>query len=369
MEMAVGFKSAWRRGLAQGFAAWVLAGGWLSGQTPPVSPRPGGYREEARVERIVLDAHVTDSRGEPIAGLEPRDFRLVVDGRPVPLETVEWLPAGEREVPPDAAGADAPAGGWDESPAGRRAETAPGRLLILLFQTDYTISRLVGLVRMGLQASRFLDTLLPTDRVAVLSFDSHLKLRQDFTADRTRILAGIHDSLRTGPAPALAAEPGPSLARHFDYAGALRAVTPERALALIAGAAEPILGGKSLLFFGWGLGTIGGMAGPNPRDQIDYADALPALARARITIFSLDVTDADYHSLEGSLANIADLTGGAYAKTHIFPGLAMERVRRAISGRYVFVFRRPEGPRGFHQTRIALVGRKGTVFARRYYED
>ena len=75
---------------------------------------------------------------------------------------------------------------------------------------------------------------------------------------------------------------------------------------------------------------------------------------ARITIFSLDVTNADYHSLEGSLANIADLTGGAYAKTHIFPGLAMERVRRAISGRYVLVFRKPDGPRGFHQTRIAL---------------
>ncbi|HXM80012.1 MAG TPA: VWA domain-containing protein [Thermoanaerobaculia bacterium] len=369
MEMAFGFRSACRRGIAYGLAAWALAGGWLSGQTPPGTPRSGGYREEARVERVVIDAHVTDGRGESIPGLERRDFRVVVDGRPVPLESVEWVPAGEPEVPSDATGADAPPGAPDGGRSGRRAETAPGRLLIFFFQTDYTISRLVGLVRMGLQARRFLDTLLPTDRVAVLSFDSHLKLRQDFTADRARILAGIHDALRTGPAPAVAPEPGPSLARHFDYAGARRAVTPERALALIAGAAEPILGGKSLLFFGWGLGTIGGLAGPNPRDQIDYADALPALARARITIFSLDVTNADYHSLEGSLANIADLTGGAYAKTHIFPGLAMERVRRAISGRYVLVFRKPEGPRGFHETRIALVGRKGTVFARRYYED
>ncbi|MDQ2971189.1 MAG: hypothetical protein M3R34_08620, partial [Acidobacteriota bacterium] len=192
MEMVAGFRSACRRRLAHGCAAWALAGGWLSGQTPPGPPRSGGYREEARVERVVLDAHVTDSRGESIPGLEPRDFRVVVDGRPVPLESVEWLPAEEPEIPSDATGADAPAGEPDGSRAGRRAEVAPGRLLIFLFQTDYTISRLVGLVRMGLQASRFLDTLLPTDRVAVLSFDSHLKLRQDFTADRTRILAGIH---------------------------------------------------------------------------------------------------------------------------------------------------------------------------------
>lgn len=353
--------------LVAALAGWAAAAGPVAGQTRPSTPRPGAYREEARVERVVLDAFVTDGRGDVIPGLGPRDFRVVVDGRSVALELAEWVPASEPEVPVPAAAPDATAGIGGAAP--RLAEAAPGRLLIFLFQTDYTTSRLVGLLRMALQARRFLDTLLPTDRVAVLSFDSHLKLRQDFTADRVRILAGIHDAIRTGESDPLPAEPGPSLARHFDYRGALRAVTPERALALIASAAAPIPGGKSLLFFGWGLGTIGGLAGPNVRDQLDYADALPALARARITIFSLDVTNADYHSLEGSLSNIADLTGGTYAKTHIFPGLAMERVRRAIAGRYVLVFRKPDGPRGYHRVRVDLFGRKGNVFARAYYED
>ena len=57
-------------------------------------------------------------------------------------------------------------------------------------------------------------------------------------------------------------------------------------------------------------------------------------------------------------------TGG-----HIFPGLAIDRVRRAIAGRYVLVFRKPEGPRGVHTVSVRLAGKKGTVFARAYYED
>ena len=369
--MRSGRKSIFRetRGLRPSIAPalWLSLAGWLvagasGAQTRTDASRPGTYRDEARVERVILDAHVTDRRGEALPGLSPVDFELKVDGAVVPLESADWIPAGEPEVPL-LAPADSSA------PDTRPREAAPGRLLIFFFQTDYTTSRLIGLVRMGLQARRFLDTLLPSDRVAVLSFDSHLKLRQDFTGDRPRILAAIHASLRTGSPEPCAPEPGPSLARHFDYSAARDAVTPEGALALIARAAAPIPGGKEMLFFGWGLQTIGGMSGPNPRDRIDFAEAVPALARARITIFSLDVTNADYHSLEGTLSNISDLTGGTYAKTHIFPGAAMDSVRRAIAGRYVLVFRKPEGPRGVHTVGVRLLAKKGTVLARGYYED
>ena len=93
------------------------------------------------------------------------------------------------------------------------------------------------------------------------------------------------------------------------------------------------------------------------------------IAAARISIFTLDVSDADYHSLETTLRVVSDQTGGIYEKTHRFPGLAMERVSRAISGHYILVFRNPEGSRGFHSIHVELVGRKGQVTARTYYED
>ncbi|MFN2384851.1 MAG: VWA domain-containing protein [Thermoanaerobaculia bacterium] len=325
-----------------------------------------GFREEARVERVVVDAYVTDSRGDPIPDLTAEDFRVRVDGKPVVLESAEWIPADAPEAMPP----EIDPSGLPVLPVGRpRVEIAPGRLLIFFFQTNFVPTRMVGLMRMALQARRFLDGLLPTDRVAVLSFDSHLKLRQDFTNDRALIEAAIQEAIRTGISDAPIRLESPSLARHLDFVAAKKAVTPEKSLALISRAVEKIPGGKSMLYFGWGLGTIGGLAGPNPKDVRDWKEAYPALAAARISIFTLDVTEADYHTLEGTLMGVSDLTGGTYHKTHIFPTAAMDRVARAISGRYVLVFRKPDGKRGTHEIKVDLVDRKGTVNARTYYED
>jgi VWFA-related protein len=328
-------------------------------------PHRGGYREEARVERVIVDAYVIDSRGNPIPDLGLGSFRLRVDGKTIRLESVDWVPAEKPEATP----VESPSGEADTTFAPGFPEIPPGRLLLFFFQTDYTQARLVGLFRMGIQARRFLDTLLPTDRVAVLSFDSHLKLRQDFTNDRAKIRAAINASLRTGPPPEPDPDASPSLARAFDFRAARKAVTPEKAFAIISRAARPIVGAKSLIFFGWGLQIIGGAYGANPRDIRDFQEALPALAAARINIFTLDVTDADYHSLEHTLQNISDLTGGFYLKTHQFANVAMDRVRRAISGHYVLVFPKPDGPRGVHRIDVALADRKGQVNARQYYVD
>ncbi len=328
-------------------------------QAPP--GRPESYREEARVERVVVDAHVTDRRGEPIPDLTAADFRVKVDGKPVPLESVEWIPADTPELP----SASLPSGPENLFPPA----PPPGRLIVFFFQTDYEPSRLVGLLRMSLQARHFLESLLPTDRVAVVSYDSHLKLRQDFTSDRHKLEDALFASIRTAEPPVPDDDPVPSLARNFDFVAAQKASTPERGLFLVARALAPIPGGKSLLFFGWGLGTVGGLVGPNATEQRDFSRALRLLAAARVNIFTLDVTNADYHSLETSLRNVSDLTGGTYQKTHIFPGAALDRVRRAIAGRYVLVFVKPPGKRGEHSIEVSLARHKGEVNARRYYDD
>ena len=324
--------------------------------------RPGSFREEARVERVIVDAYVTDRYGDPIPDLTATDFRVRVDGKPVPLESAEWVPADLPEIPIEAS--------LSAAPAGQPISLAPpGRLIIFFFQTGFHKSRLSGLVRMSLQARRFLDTLLPTDRVAVISYDSHLKLRQDFTADHQKIEDALYDSIRTGDQALIGDDAFPSISQHFDYEAAKDAATPERGLFVLARALAPIPGGKTMLFFGWGLGTVGGMSGPNLTERRDFGNALRALAAARTNIFTLDVTDADYHTLEAHLQTMSELTGGTYQKTHIFPSLAMDRVRRAISGRYVLVFVKPQAPRGQHAIEVKLAGRKGEVNARQYYDD
>jgi VWFA-related protein len=326
--------------------------------------------EEAFVERVIVDAHVTAPNGTPIPNLTTADFVVKVDHVKVDLESVEWIPAETAEVqpPPDSAGT-----------AGERSsdaavtwprEVAPGRLIVMFFQTDYEPSRLIGLVRMAAQARQFLYKMLPSDRVAVASFDSHLKLRQDFTADHGKIERAINASLMRKNDAEPDPDSHPALAHHLDLAACRKASTPERALALLADALTPIPGGKSMLYFGWGLGTVGGLSGPNPAEYRAWNDALRGMAAARVSIFTLDVTNADFHSLEIYLEDISNLTGGRYEKTHIFPGLAMQRVERVLSGRYVLVFVKPRSYHGTHQIDVDVLGHKGAyVSARQYYTD
>jgi VWFA-related protein len=346
--------------LAVGILALPLA---ALGQEP--ADRRGAVEERALVERVVVDAHVTGPDGGPVASLGPADFVLRVDGKPVALEAVDWLPAGTPEIDPAAIAALASTGVTAAAP-----DFPPGRVIVMFFQIDHEPSRLHGLLRMGLQARRFVATVQPTDRVAVVSYDARLTLRQDFSSDRARLDRAIQAAIRGGGPAASDADGHPSLAALLGSAEARQCGTPERALELVARALAPVAGGKSMLLFGWGLGTVGGLSGPNAGEQAAWTEAMHRLAEARVNVFSLDVTDADSHTLEGSIQQAADLTGGRYEKTHLFPGLVMDRVGRTISGRYVLVFVKPRAPRGEHTIDVALArGRQGRVFARRYYVD
>jgi VWFA-related protein len=331
-------------------AALALVLAVASSQEPR---REGSVRGSVRVERVLVDAYVTTGSGDPIPNLTAADFRVRVDGRPVELESVEWIPGDRPEVVPL------------ESEEGREALAwPPGRVIVVFVQEDFTRARQKGLMRMGQHLDRFLSTLLPTDRVAVVSYDSHLKLRRDFTADPKEVRAGFFESFSFDEPLPLPPGPFPSLARTFDFAAAKNAASVDRGLALVARALSKIPGGKAMLYFGWGL-----QVDRTPREGRDAGEALGALYEARVNVFTLDISDADYHTLEVRLMQMADLSGGRYEKTHIFTEGALARVVKSLGGRYVLVFVKPEGPPGLHPLSVELAGRRGTVSSRAYYQD
>ena len=99
----------------------------------------------------------------------------------------------------------------------------------------------------------------------------------------------------------------------------------------------------------------------------EYREAARLLARARVTAYALDVTQAESHTLATGLELVAADTGGFYLQTHAFPGLALARLGDALAGRYELSFEKPALPAGEHTIRVELVGRKGRVLARRTY--
>jgi VWFA-related protein len=332
--------------------ALALAGLGLSAQQTP------RFTERVDVARVVLDARVLDDRGDPIPGLQADDFKVKIDGKTVRVETATWIggrAADLDEPPPDVA-----------TPLSEAAPAASqGRLIVFLFQKDLEPSRIVGLMRMLLKSRRLLDTLTPNDRVAILSFDSRLRIWTDFTNDRERFDRILqHGILFERPAGSGVSDE-PSLVERLAPENVQHAYGIERALELIGDALKPLPGSKSLVLVGHGFGRFSssGMSMEN-----GYGPARRALVAARTSVFSLDVTDADYHSLEAGLRLVAEQTGGFYARTHIFPDLAMRQLSGALAGYYVLFVEKPDTPRTSHEIEVELTRRKGHVLAAEGYQ-
>src|SRR5437764_14153178 len=63
------------------------------------------FRESVSADRVVVDVHAIDNVGNPVTGLSATDFVLRVDGRPVSIESVEWVSSEAAPVPAASAAA------------------------------------------------------------------------------------------------------------------------------------------------------------------------------------------------------------------------------------------------------------------------
>jgi VWFA-related protein len=344
--------------------AVALAG--LAASLPQADPQIR-FRDRVEVERVLLDARAVDEAGMPLPGLGPKDFRLKVDGEVVPLESAQWVAAAAREPEPEPRTEAGATETFVVTPEPVEGESAPGRLIVFFFQKDFEPTRMPGLLKMQRMALSVIDGLVPGDRAAVVSFDSHLKLRLDFTTDRETLRHVIGNAVRLGAARTIAPGPPPSLAEYLDLARARKAASPETALLVLADALKELPGPKTLVFVGWGLGRFDARSGSVTLER-DYGPARRTLLEGRVTVFCLDVTNADYHSLEVGLQQVAEDTGGFYARTHLFPDQAMRRLEAALAGHYVLTFEKPALPPGSHRIEIDLVGHKGRVLAKSFCE-
>ncbi len=334
------------------FTVPMLAVVLVHGQQPQ-EPR---YVERVDVERVLVDVRVLDGQGQAVVGLEADDFSVKIGGKPVPIESATWVGGAK----PDTRSADAEVAGR----SGASDDQLPGRLIIFMFQKDLEPSRIVGLMRMLMQTQSFLDDLTPQDRVAVLSFDSRLKIWLDFTNDSEAVRRVLkHGILFDDPQP-VPQSAGVSLTERLDSVTASKTYTIEKALRLVAEAVRDLTGSKSIVLVGHGFGRLGWTG---VTMEHGYEEARDALLAARTSVFTLDVTQADYHSLEAGLQSVSRHTGGLFARTHLFPDQAMKRLAGALAGYYVLFLEQPNVEPGTHAVNVRLTRRQGTVFSRDSY--
>lgn len=339
----------------------ILLGNLAAAEPPPEGPPADSFEDEITVSLATVVVRAVDTWGRPILGLQPEDFQVRLGRQEVPVTAVDWIDAEGDPNPPAMPPLlqDGAAGAGVEAPP----VFAPtvSRLLVFFVQGDLNPTRISGQLRMRPRTRDLLDTLLPDDRVAVVSFDSHLKLWQDFTGDREATHGALDRAMLFTTEGEVPPSGPPSLAEHFDFAEARRAASPERALELTARAMEPLPGEKTLIFLGWGLGRFGsGGVWMTPA----FKRAVRALKKARASVFVLDVTSADEHSLGVGLEVVAEATGGLYLSTFRLPDLATEILSKAISGYYVLTLDPSQLSGATGTLQFDLRTRNGRVLAR-----
>ena len=293
------------------------------------------FNDEVFVQLFSVKVRALDHEGSPLVGLGPKDFKVKVEKERVDVVAVDWIPAG-----PQPAVVSSPVNQpLEPHPPQQEIEETP-RLVVFFVQTSAVPHRATGLRWALKHIDTVLDALHPTDRVAVVDFHHHLKMRRDFTHQRRDIRRALEEAiLFKDTAPVPPAEP-PSLAAGFDPERAFDAGFVETGLEVTADALRDLPGEKLVIFLGWGFGSEYGVAiegAPTPR----LRSALDALHRAEATVSALAVGNLLSHgtsNLDRSIERVAAATGGGYAKLFPMMDLAIQRLSRTLEGHYLVTF-------------------------------
>ncbi len=296
--------------------------------------------ETITVTRYVVSARVVDSKGDAIRGLAPSDVAVTIAGKPAHVESLSWEGAERRD-------ADA------------------GRLLVFFIGTDFARNapRMAGQLRFNEVAAEILELLGPNDRAAVVSHDSLLQLRIDFTNDREAIRRAINDSIGTGHVPPPRPQDGPSLGRHLDEPRMRLAAKGESALLLVVEALRAVEGEhKILIVASYGLGK---RHGPRMHLHADWHTAMALLQTMRVPAIVLNTGIGGELSI--GLAATSRATSGVYAFIQAYPEQSVRRVAGVLAGRYELVLRTDESiPPGRHALGIMVTRKDASLLAPKF---
>jgi VWFA-related protein len=309
------------------------------------------YRERVDVPRVLVDVRVVDDAGKPVARLTSADFSVRIDGKTAAVDTMEWVAAEDTA---------------SLTLAPSRAEVVPphGRWIVFLYHKKSDLSEVAGLMRIRRDLAAFAGVITSEDRAAVVSFDTQAHLWLDFTNDVPEVRHVLEHDIVVGSPPRL--NPGPAQSLTGRLAAFSSSSTIEQTLRLLGETLEPLPGAKSIIVLGYGMGTW------IPKFQsVDmdagYPEAMMRLQKARVSVFCVDITSADYHARQEGLQSIASDTGGFYLQSHIFTTAVFDRLAGALAGHYVLLVVPPDQEKGAHRLQVSLTHRRATVIAKRWY--
>jgi VWFA-related protein len=146
------------------------------------------FGEAIDVRVVNVEAVVTDKRGNRIQGLTAADFRLLVDGKEVPIDYFTEVVGGEMASFPTEEGEPAPAPA--AAPGGK-----VGTSYLVFIDDSFSIGAHRDMV-LG-RLAEDLERLRPEDRMAVVAFDGRrIDRLTDWTGDRAALVRVLSEARR-----------------------------------------------------------------------------------------------------------------------------------------------------------------------------
>ena len=325
------------------------------------------FKAKVDVNLILLDAVVTDARGNQILGLGKDDFTVREAGVPQTIDSVEYftsrklLNAPEKSVPFNV------------------ERTHDERYLIFFFDKPIGAGIDDPTRRARYDLQRFLDEQMhPEDRVAVVGHDVRLKIYTDFTSDRKTVQRALDDATRYGRGLMSASDgpaSGPSILRNISLDRMINDTnTVYESLELLGNALRPLHARKDLVLFSPGIvapdeDIRGGMIVNTSRF---YQPAVDALNRANVTVYAINLNDPGVNVPEyvhQNLSRLATDTNGDYFRFHISFVAPLRQIEKRTVGYYLISYytkKRP-GESGFQKVDVAVKNPEFRVHARAGY--
>jgi VWFA-related protein len=258
------------------------------------------------VHAVEVSVIATDSKGQPVSGLNASDFRVLDNGKEQTVASFEKISSraapGQAELPPNTYSNRV----GDAGQLGK--EKQPQVLSMILLDAVNTKYRNQTVVRR--EVAKILEQIDPAERVAIYAFGSQLRVLHDFSSDRASLLAKLRayhgelpdkDDLLEDLDLDMGAhyDPDPLELKYFDQG---RIIDTLEALEAIANHVKGMPGRKNLLWlsaaFPLTVGTAqriiaptAGYSGPPDTYRAfgpEMARAMAALNDANVSVYPID---------------------------------------------------------------------------------
>ena len=404
-----------RRTLPTAFlTSLLLLAPLASAQAPAAPDAPRGdasgqpFVDTVEVTLINVNVSVTDRSGNPVPGLEAKDFEVYEDGERVEVSNFAWV--DRPHAGPEADGPDSVANLATTPTEGGEAAmeaipvAAPVAPLHLVLYVDNNNILPSTRNRVLPELQRFLtDELAAQDQVMVVSFDRSLRVVQPFTTDRTLAIEALEGMMHSSTERMLVEAENQRLASELDHA--TDNTLDSALLDIEAGASaqrHTVASAQRAM-----SALVSALAGlPEPKAVVHVSDGMPLpdasaegtlqnIIRSananRVTFYALDsrgsrnddfadsrvgspdsarfVTGDTRRQDADALKILAADTGGfAVSNTSGFRG-GLERIGRQLSGYYSLGYTPRQRDGEYHRIKVKAKGRGLQLRYRDGYQD